>query len=89
MFAPLKAARCRRTPKPSRTRDDAVPEAAHFQKSPAKTEKILIAEYQQLITLFVLVARPLQQEERDHDYGPSQYEKKVFESSKHTNCFSI
>lgn len=77
MFAPLKAARCRRTPKPSRTRDDAVPEAAHFQKSPAKTEKILIAEYQRLMALFAPLAWPLQQGREES-----------FESSQHANCFS-
>jgi hypothetical protein len=77
MFA-LKAATCRRAPSPSRTWDDAVPEAAHFWKSPATTEKILIAEYQRLITLFAPLARLLQYEREES-----------FESSKYTNCFSL
>jgi hypothetical protein len=35
------------------------------------------------------VAWLLQHCHEDHDYGSSHYDKKIFESSKHTNCFSL
>ena len=69
--------------------DDAIPEADQGWQFQARTEEILLPEYQPLMTLITPVAWRLRYGEGDHDYGSSQHHKKVFESSKHTNCFLL
>jgi hypothetical protein len=43
----------------SQSWDEAIPEAAHFERLQARVKKVLVTKYQELITLFVLLARPL------------------------------